>query len=128
VAFVYRLLRTAEGPTGWLSAGTLGGGLVTVAVQVGSLAPVFAADARAGVLTPELAWTLDDLGGGAFAASWFPQGIFLLGVAAAGLRTRALPAVLCWADGLIGRGCVPGTARRSPGPRCCRTCCRCSGS
>lgn len=99
---LHRTLRRAEGPDGWLAATAFGAGIATVAVKVGSVAPVMAAGARSDELTPDLARTLNDLGGAAFVISGYTSGIFVAAAAAAALATRVLPRWLAISGVVIG--------------------------
>ena len=99
---LYRTIRRGEGPEGWLAATTLGAGLVTIAVKLGSLAPLMAANLRADELTPDLARTLDDLSGAAWVISGYTSGIFVAAAGAAVLATRVLPRWLGFAGVVIG--------------------------
>jgi hypothetical protein len=96
LAFLYRTLRRAEGPEA--SAGTvaLGGGLLYLAIKVGSAAPVMAGSYRADALTPDLARTLDDLNGMAFVVSGLMFGLFCAAAALASVAHRVLPRWLGW--------------------------------
>jgi hypothetical protein len=40
VAYLHRVLRRAEGPDGWLATVALGGGVLYLAIKVGSAAPI----------------------------------------------------------------------------------------
>lgn len=99
---LYRTTRRVEGPDGWFATTAYGAGLVTVAVKLGSVAPLMAADLRADDLTPDLARTLDDLGGAAFVISGYTSGIFVAAAAAAVLVTRMLARWLSFAGVVVG--------------------------
>ena len=102
LGYLYRVLRCAEGPDGWLASTALGAGLVTVAIKLGSIAPVMAADLRSQELTPDLVRTLMDLGGAAFVVSGYSSGIFVAAAAAATLTGRVLPRWLALAGVAVG--------------------------
>ena len=99
---LFRTLRRAERPQGWLAATALGAGLVTVAVKLGSLGPSMAANRRVDELTPELARTLNDLADADFVVSGYTSGIFVAAAAAAALVTRVLPRWLAIAGIVVG--------------------------
>ena len=99
---LYRTLRRGERTDGWLAATALGAGLVTVAVKLGSIGPVMAANLRADELTPDLARTLNDLGGADFVISGYTSGIFVAAAAAATLATRLLPRWMSLAGVVVG--------------------------
>jgi hypothetical protein len=99
---LYRMIRPLEGPGGWLATTALGAGLVTIAVKLGSVAPLMAANLRADELTPDLARTLDDLGGAAFVISGYTSGVFVAAAAAAVLATRVLPRWLGFTGVVVG--------------------------
>ncbi|WP_167762073.1 DUF4386 family protein [Blastococcus sp. CT_GayMR20] len=88
---LYRTLRRAETADGWLAATALGAGLVTVAVKISSVAPALAARFRADDLSPELARTMEDIGGAGFVISGYTLGIFVGAAALATLVTRLVP-------------------------------------
>jgi hypothetical protein len=96
LAFLYRTLRRAEGPEA--SAGTVafGGGLLYLAIKVGSAAPIMAGSYRADALTPDLARTLVDLNGMAFVVSGLMFGLFCAAAALASTAHRVLPRWLGW--------------------------------
>jgi hypothetical protein len=98
--------------TGWVPRLAVVGGVSMVAIKVGSLAPILAA--RQPGVTPEVAGALIELNSGGFVASWFPHGLFVVGVAAAGLVSCRLPRVVAWLGIGIGAACtamvaMPGT-------------------
>lgn len=99
---LYRTIRRAEGPGGWLAATAVGAGLVTVAVKLGSVAPLMAANLRADELSPDIARTLNDLGGAAWVLSGYTSGIFVAAAAAAALTTRLLPRWLAFSGVVVG--------------------------
>jgi hypothetical protein len=91
LGYLYRVLRRAEGPDGWGAAGAFGAGLLATAVKLASAGAGLAALVRADQLTPDLARTLSDLGGGAFVVSGYVFGIFVAVAAGAALGSDALP-------------------------------------
>src|SRR3954471_15604536 len=91
LGYLYRVLRRAEGTDGWGAAVALGAGLVTTAVKLSSATAMLAAEAHPDQLTPDLARTLNDIGGGGFVVSGYVYGIFVAAAAGAALASRALP-------------------------------------
>jgi hypothetical protein len=91
LGYLYRVLRRAEGADGWGAAVALGAGLVTTAVKLSSATAMLASEAHPGQLTPDLARTLNDIGGGGFVVSGYVYGIFTAAAAGAALASRALP-------------------------------------
>ena len=75
---------------------------MTVAVKLASIGPVMAAHLRADELTPDLARTLNDLGGADFVISGYTSGIFVAAAAAATLATRLLPRWMSFAGIVVG--------------------------
>jgi predicted nucleic acid-binding protein len=101
---LYRALRRAGGSDGdsWLAVAALGGGLISIAVKVASIGPGMTARMRADDLSPELARTLEDLGGASFVISGYTLGIFLAAAALATLVTRIVPRWLASAGVVVG--------------------------
>lgn len=116
LAYLYGVLRDAEGQGGWLATAALGGGLVSVAVKLASYGSIWAAMARRDVLSAEAARTLTDLNSGAFFASWFTHGIFLVAVSAVVLQTGVLPRILGWSGLVLGVGCIAAIMAPTAGP------------
>jgi hypothetical protein len=75
---------------------------VTLAIKLGSAAPVIAAHQRSGLLTADLARTLEDLNSGAFVISGLTFNVFVLAAAASAVNGRSLPRWLGWAGVVIG--------------------------
>jgi hypothetical protein len=99
---LYRTLRRAETADGWLAAAALGAGVTTVAVKVASIGPGMAGRLRADDLSPELARTLEDIGGASFVISGYTSGIFVGAAALATLVTRLVPRWLAAAGVVVG--------------------------
>jgi hypothetical protein len=91
LGYLYRVLRRAERPDGWAAAAALVTGIVPLAIKLGSAAPGLAAFLRRDELSPDLARTLDDIGGAAFVISGYAFGVFVAVAAGAAFATRALP-------------------------------------
>lgn len=89
-AYLHGLLRQA----GWVATAALGAGLVAVAVKLAGVLPD--ALVQRGELGGELGAAFTRLGEVSFVLSMVPFGVFLGLVAAAALRTGALPAPLAW--------------------------------
>src|SRR4051812_16047202 len=102
LGYLYRVLRRAERPDGWAAAAAFGVGLVATAVKLGSAAPGLAAYLRRDDLTPVLARTLDDLGGGAFVVSGFAFGIFVALAAGSAFGSHVLPRWLSISGLVVG--------------------------
>jgi hypothetical protein len=116
LAYLYGVLRDAEGEGAWLATAALGGGLLTAAVKLASYGSMWALITRRDVLSAEAARTLTDLGVGAFFASWFTHGIFLLAASAVALRTGVLPRILGWSGLVLGVGCIAAIVAPTAGP------------
>jgi hypothetical protein len=97
-------------PVGWLATAALAGGLVEVAIKLGSGAPMFAAYLLRDEITPATARLLVDMNSVAFVLSWLPMGIFVACAAGAGLLTHDLGRVLGWAGVIVGTASVIATA------------------
>lgn len=100
--YLYRVLRQAEGRTGWLAATVLLTAAVDLAVKLGSGAALVAAYAHPGQLTPELARVLVDLNDGAFVVTGLTMAAFVLATSASGYPGRALPRALVWVGFALG--------------------------
>ena len=89
VAYLWSVLREAEGAGGWLSTTALGAGLVGVTMKLASIAPGWAArdfgDATA------VHQALDRMNEVAFIAQMLPDGVILAAVAIVALKTAVLP-------------------------------------
>lgn len=90
VARLYAVLRDAEGPGSWLPGLALVGGMVTLAVKLGSAAFLFV-PLTVTDLPGEQAKLLLQLGDGAFLVSALTSGILTLGVAGSALVSGVLP-------------------------------------
>ena len=95
---------------GWLSSAALAGGAMSVAVKVGSAAPVFTAYVLRDEITPETARVLTDLNGAAFMVDMMPTGLFVACAASAALTTHTLGRVLGWGGVIAGVVAVVATA------------------
>jgi hypothetical protein len=95
---------------GWLALAALVGGVVEVAIKLGSGAPVFAAYLLRDDISPETARALIDMNAAAFVTTWLPMGVFVACAAAAGLVTGDLGRVLGWGGVTVGIASVVVTA------------------
>lgn len=91
LGYLYRALRRAERPESWGAAAALVTGIVPTAVKLGSAAPGLAAYLRRDELSPDLARTLNDIGGAAFIISGWAFGVFVAVAAGAAFASRVLP-------------------------------------
>ena len=108
VARLVAVLRRAEGPGAWLPGLALAGGLVTLAVKLGSAAPVLVGYA-VDDLPAEQAQLLLRLNDGAFLVSALTTGVLLLGVAGSALRSGVLPRWFAWLGAALGWVAVLGS-------------------
>lgn len=93
VAFMFFLgwlvstLRARGGAWGWL-AGVAGvSGVTTVAIKLGSIAPILAGGIDHDQLSPTLARVLADMNGSSFVVTFLPFGVFVLAAGGAMLAT-----------------------------------------
>jgi hypothetical protein len=110
VAYLYRTLRGAEPRDGWLATAALSSGLLTLAIKVGSAAPLFAALWRLDEIDPATARMLVDVNGAAFYLTWGTTAAFVSLAALSALGSGALPrraAVLGVAIGAAGLATLP---------------------
>jgi hypothetical protein len=85
LGFLLDLFRRYGGLSRVPAATAVVGGLVMLAVKLGSAAPAVALDVDRGTLSPQLAQLLNDLNGAAFVISWLPFAL-LVGALAMALR------------------------------------------
>jgi len=95
-------LATRFREAGWLATAALAGGLIEVAIKLGSAAPMFAAYALREEISPQTARVLIDMNGAAFVISWLPLGLFIACAAGAGIRVGALGRTLGWSGVAVG--------------------------
>jgi hypothetical protein len=95
---------------GWLATAALAGGVVSIAVKIGSGASLFAGYVLRDEISPETARVLDSMGGAAFVLDWLPIGLFVACAAGAALATRTVGQVLGWGGVLAGTIAVGFTA------------------
>lgn len=89
---------------GWLAAAALVGGIVEVAVKLGSAAPLISAYLLRDEISPELARVLYQMNLADFMVGLLPAGLFVLCAAMAALNTKELGRVLAWSGIVIGAG------------------------
>lgn len=89
---------------GWLAAVALVGGVVEIAMKVGSSAPMFAGYVLRDEISPEQARILAQMSLVDFMVGLLPAGLFVLCAAIAALNTRELGRVLAWSGIVIGAG------------------------
>ena len=106
VVYLCGVLRRAEGEGGWLSTVALGGGLLTVAAQLGGFAPGFAAllIRMHEKMDPPVAATLYYLNDGSHSLVWITTTFLLAPVAIVVIRTRVLPRWLGWFAAVLAFG------------------------
>jgi uncharacterized membrane protein YagU involved in acid resistance len=89
---------------GWLAAAALVGGIVEIAVKIGSDAPLVTGYLLRAEISPEQALVLSQIGLVAFMVDLLPAGLFVLCAAAAALKTQELGRILAWSGLVIGAG------------------------
>lgn len=97
-------------PAGWLATSALIGGAVSVAVKLGSAAPLLAAYVLRNDVSPDTARALNDMNGLAFVVDWLPVGVFVACAAAAAAQLGAVGRVLGWGGVLVGTVSAVATA------------------
>jgi hypothetical protein len=91
VGYVYRLLREAEGPNGWLAPAALAGGIVGIGIKLVSLVPELAIHRAHIADGTQLHKGLSAMADGATVLSLYPLAVFCAATAIVALRTRVLP-------------------------------------
>ena len=100
IGYVCWRLRAA----GWVAAVALVGGVVEIAVKLGSAAPLISGYSLRDQISPEQAAILTQMNKVDFMVGLLPAGLFVLCAAIAALRTKDLGRVLAWSGILIGAG------------------------
>ncbi len=95
---------------GWLATAALAGGILAVAIKLGSVAPILVAYLLRDEISPETGRVLFDLNGAAFVVTGLPTGLFVACAAGAALATRTLGRVLGVGGVVVGVAAVLGTA------------------
>jgi hypothetical protein len=94
VAYLYSVLRRAEGEGGWLAPTVLGAGLLDTAIKLSSAAPALAArDLREG---SQLDTLLHDINNASFVLTMYPLALLAGASAIVILSTGVLPRWLGW--------------------------------
>jgi hypothetical protein len=94
LAYLWSVLRRAEGEGGWLATTMLGAGLVDLSIKLGSAAPGLAAKEMAEE-TP-LHTALHDMNSASFILSLLPLSVLTAAFAIVTLKTGVLPRWLGW--------------------------------
>ena len=100
IGYVCWRLRAA----GWVAAVALVGGVVEIAVKLGSAGPLISGYSLRDKISPEQAAILTQINKADFMVGLLPAGLFVLCAAIAALRTKELGRVLAWSGILIGAG------------------------
>lgn len=102
-AWLYGVLRRAEGDAGWVSGLAFGGALLAIAGSFVDKAAYLAIGAKlgSGLDTSEAVTLLDSSGGSFQLAALFMGAVFLGGVAVVALRTHVMPAWLGWPAAVV---------------------------
>jgi hypothetical protein len=95
-------LRARGGAWGWLATVAGVGGIVTLAVKLGSAAPMLTGYIDHRELTPTLARVLSDMNGSAFVITFLPFAVYVLAAAGAMLATGLAGRVAGWTGLVIG--------------------------
>lgn len=95
---------------GWLAAAALAGGILEIAIKLGSGAPLLTAYLLREEITPQTARVLTDMNGVAFVMTWIPAGVFVAFAAAAARSTGVVGRVLGWGGVLAGTATVLATS------------------
>jgi hypothetical protein len=98
LAYLWSVLREAEGPGGWLSATALSTGVAAITIKIASAGPAVAA--RQDGLSPTLHNALQEVNDVSFIVTMLPLGVCMAAVAAVVLRTDVVPAWLGWMAGI----------------------------
>lgn len=118
VAYLYSVLRTAEGPDGWLAPAAFATGIAGIMLKLGSGVPELAAH-RAHLTTgTQLGAAIRAIGDGATVVSLYPLAVFCGATAIIAFGTRVLPrwlavgaavtaAALVVNGAFLGTGSVP---------------------
>lgn len=108
LAKAFQVLRDAEGPAGWLAGLGLAGGLVTVAVKLGS-GTAYLVGIGVEELPAEQALLLQHLNGAGFVLTAMTSGLLVLGLAGSALVSGALPRWLAGIGLAVGAVAVLGS-------------------
>jgi hypothetical protein len=100
----------------WLAGVAAVGGVTTLAVKLGSAAPMMALVAERKTIDPQLAQILNLMNGAAFVITFVSFGVLLLGAGLAGLASGGLGRVASWTAVVFGfAGCaIPIASKLDP--------------
>jgi hypothetical protein len=100
---LWSALRRAEGGDGWLSAAAFGGGLVSLAIRLGSATVSLAVvhNSCAGIDAQLFQILTNDVGGAALFLSFFPLAVLSVACAVMAIRFGALPRWLGWMSAVV---------------------------
>jgi hypothetical protein len=102
LAWIVPALRRAGGVAPWLANVVMIGGLATLAVKVGTIAPEAAVMAGRHTLDPDTAKALYDIAGAGFVISFLPFAIFMIGIGATVLTNGYLGRFAGWSAIVLG--------------------------
>lgn len=102
LAWIVPALRRAGGIAPWLADVAMIGGLATIAIKVGSVAPELAVMAGRHSMDPGTAKAIYDIAGGAFVISFLSFAIFMLGIGASVLTSGYLGRFAGWSAIVLG--------------------------
>jgi len=119
IAYLYSVLRQAEGADGWLAHTALAAGITGIVLKLGSGAPELAVHKAHLVAGTPLSTAVSAIGDGATVLSLYPLAVFCAATAIVAFRTRALPrwlsagaavtaAALAVNGAFLGTDSVPG--------------------
>ena len=109
LGYLCQALRRAEGDQGWLATAAFGGGVMSIAIKLGSAAPIFAAFHRANEsLDPQIARALQDMNDASFFLSFYPLVVLLGAAAIVAIRYGALPRWLGWTAAVLAIALIAG--------------------
>jgi len=91
IAYLYSVLREAEGADGWLAPTALAAGITGIALKLGSGAPELAAYKAHLIAGTQLNSAINAIADGATVLSLYPLALFCAATAIVAFRTRALP-------------------------------------
>jgi hypothetical protein len=94
LSYLWRVLKDAEGPDGWLSTTVLSAGLVAITIKIASAAPLLAAGREAD--GTRLHDALVNVNDASFTLTMLPLGVMAAAAAIITLTTGVLPRWLGW--------------------------------
>lgn len=100
VAWLHGHLRRSG--AGWLAGVAAVGGVTTLAIKLGSAAPMITLFAERKTIDPELAKILNLLNGASFVITFVSFGVLLLGAGLAGLASGGLGPISSWIAVVLG--------------------------